>query len=48
LDHSIQFLSWYVGQEFEIFKPAASKEESVNEMLDQVVTWTGALQNLRK
>lgn len=39
-------LSLYTDFEnFQIFKPAASKEESVNKMLDQVVSWGTALKN---
>jgi NAD(P)H-dependent FMN reductase len=34
-------------ENFTTFKPAATHEKSVNEMLDQVVAWSGALQSLR-
>jgi NAD(P)H-dependent FMN reductase len=35
-------------ENFSVFKPAASKEKSVNDMLDQVVSWGGALKALRE
>jgi NAD(P)H-dependent FMN reductase len=35
-------------ENFTVFKPASHKEESVNEMLDQLITWSGALQSLRQ
>jgi NAD(P)H-dependent FMN reductase len=35
-------------ENFSVFKPDSRKETSVNEMLDQLVAWGGALQTLRK
>ncbi len=35
-------------ENFSIFKPAARHEKSVNDMLDQVIAWGGALKTLRK
>ena len=35
-------------ENFSIFKPAQFQETYVNSMLDQVITWGGALQTLRK
>ncbi len=35
-------------ENFTVFMPASHKEESVNEMLDQLITWSGALQSLRQ
>jgi NAD(P)H-dependent FMN reductase len=35
-------------ENFTVFKPASHKEESVNELLDQLITWSGALQPLRE
>lgn len=35
-------------ENFSVFKPAASKEKSVNDMLAQVVSWGGALKALRE
>ena len=34
-------------ENFSVFKPHPRHEESVNEMLDQVIDWGGALQTLR-
>jgi len=34
-------------ENFSVFKPGAHHEQSVNTMLDQVVTWSGALKTLR-
>src|SRR5712692_3083730 len=33
---------------FSVFKPGPTKEQSVNEMLDQLIAWGGALKTLRK
>src|SRR6266513_3004277 len=42
-------LSIYTDFEnFSVFKPDSRKETSVNEMLDQVIAWGGALKTLRK
>ena len=42
-------LSMYTDFEnFSVFKPSATKEQSVNDMLDQVIAWGGALKTLRK
>ena len=42
-------LSMYTDFEnFSVFKPDPRKEASVNEMLDQVIAWGGALKTLRK
>jgi NAD(P)H-dependent FMN reductase len=42
-------LSLYTDFEnFKVFKPAAQHEKSLNGMLDQLVLWSSALQNLRK
>ena len=42
-------LSMYTDFEnFSVFKPDSRKETSVNEMLDQLVAWSGALKTLRK
>jgi hypothetical protein len=35
-------------ENFSVFKPAAHHEKSVNEMLDQLIAWAGALSALRK
>ncbi|HJU54096.1 MAG TPA: NAD(P)H-dependent oxidoreductase [Pyrinomonadaceae bacterium] len=35
-------------ENFSVFKPAARHEKSVNDMLDQVISWGGALKTLRK
>lgn len=35
-------------ENFTDFKPAAYHEKSVNQMLDQLVAWSGALRSLRK
>lgn len=35
-------------ENFSVFKPAARHEKSVNDMLDQVIAWGGALKTLRK
>jgi NAD(P)H-dependent FMN reductase len=42
-------LSMYTDFEsFSVFKPGPTKEQSVNDMLDQVIAWGGALRTLRK
>jgi NAD(P)H-dependent FMN reductase len=42
-------LSMYTDFEnFSVFKPDSRKETSVNDMLDQLVAWSGALKTLRK
>ena len=42
-------LSMYTDFEnFSVFRPGPTKEQSVNEMLDQLVAWSGALKTLRK
>src|SRR5882724_8013508 len=42
-------LSMYTDFEnFSVFKPDARKETSVNEMLDQLIAWGGALKTLRE
>jgi hypothetical protein len=42
-------LSMYTDFEsFSVFKPAPTKEQSVNDMLDQLIAWGGALKGLRK
>src|SRR5438445_378095 len=42
-------LSMYTDFEnFSIFKPDSRKETSVNDMLDQLIAWGGALKTLRK
>src|SRR5437764_158308 len=42
-------LSLYTDFEnFSVFKPDSRKETSVNDMLDQVIAWGGALKTLRK
>lgn len=35
-------------ENFSVFKPGPTKEQSVNDMLDQLVAWSGALTTLRK
>ena len=35
-------------ENFNVFKPDSRKETSVNDMLDQLVAWSGALKTLRK
>jgi len=35
-------------ENFSIFMPAAQQERSVNNMLDQVIAWGGALKSLRE
>src|SRR5882757_10253448 len=41
-------LSMYTDfQNFSVFKPGPTKEQSVNEMLDQLIAWGGALKPLR-
>src|SRR6476619_4428308 len=35
-------------ENFSVFKPGPTKEQSVNDMLDQLIAWGGALQTLRK
>ncbi len=35
-------------ENFSVLKPGPSKEKSVNEMLDQLVAWSGALHPIRK
>jgi NAD(P)H-dependent FMN reductase len=42
-------LSMYTDFEnFSVFKPGPTKEQSVNDMLDQLIAWGGALKALRK
>ena len=42
-------LSMYTDFEnFSVFKPGPTKEQSVNEMLDQLIAWGGALKTLRE
>jgi NAD(P)H-dependent FMN reductase len=42
-------LSLYTDFEnFSVFKPAPSQEQTVNTMLDQVIAWGGALKSLRE
>jgi NAD(P)H-dependent FMN reductase len=42
-------LSMYTDFEnFSVFKPGPTKEQSVNDMLDQVIAWGGALKTLRE
>jgi NAD(P)H-dependent FMN reductase len=42
-------LSMYTDFEnFSVFKPGQTKEQSVNDMLDQLIAWGGALKGLRK
>jgi len=41
-------LSMYTDFEnFSVFKPGPTKEQSVNDMLDQLIAWGGALKPLR-
>ena len=35
-------------ENFSVFKPAPTKEKSVNAMLDQLIAWGGALKTLRE
>src|SRR5580692_1865825 len=35
-------------ENFSVFKPGPTKEQSVNDMLDQVIAWGGALRTLRE
>jgi hypothetical protein len=35
-------------ENFSVFKPGPTKEQSVNEMLDELIAWGGALKPLRK
>ena len=35
-------------ENFSVFKPAPQQEKSVNDMLDQVIAWGGALKALRE
>jgi hypothetical protein len=35
-------------ENFSVFKPDSRKETSVNDMLDQLVAWSGALKTLRE
>jgi hypothetical protein len=35
-------------ENFSVFKPDPRKETSVNEMLDQLIAWGGALKSLRE
>lgn len=35
-------------ENYSVFKPAARQEQSVNDMLDQVIAWGGALKTLRE
>jgi NAD(P)H-dependent FMN reductase len=39
---------FYDFENFNVFKPNVRHEKSVNEMLDQVIAWGGALKALRK
>jgi NAD(P)H-dependent FMN reductase len=42
-------LSMYTDFEnFSVFKPRPTKEQSVNDMLDQLIAWSGALKTLRE
>ena len=42
-------LSMYTDFEnFSVFKPGPTKEQSVNDMLDQLIAWGSALKTLRK
>src|SRR6266516_173967 len=42
-------LSMYTDLEsFSVFKPSPTKEQSVNDMLDQLIAWGDALKTLRK
>ncbi len=42
-------LSMYTDFEnFSVFRPGPTKEQSVNDMLDQLIAWGGALKTLRK
>jgi hypothetical protein len=34
-------------EDYTKFKPAAHHEKSVNQMLDQLIAWSGALETLR-
>jgi len=35
-------------ENFSVFKPGPTKEQSINDMLDQLIAWGGALKALRK
>ncbi len=35
-------------ENFSVFKPGPTKEQSINDMLDQLIAWGGALKTLRK
>ena len=35
-------------ENYSLFKPGPTKEQSVNEMLDELVAWGGALKTLRE
>ena len=35
-------------ENFSVFKPGPTKEQSVNDMLDQLLAWSGALKTLRE
>jgi hypothetical protein len=35
-------------ENFSVFKPGPTKEQSVNHMRDQLIAWGGALKTLRK
>ena len=35
-------------ENYSVFKPGPTKEQSVNDMLDQLIAWGGALKTLRK
>ena len=35
-------------ENFSVFKPVASQEQNVNNMLDQVISWASALKTLRR
>jgi NAD(P)H-dependent FMN reductase len=42
-------LSMFIDFEnFSVFKPGPTKEQSVNEMLDELIAWAGALKPLRE
>ena len=35
-------------ENFSVFRPGPTKEQSVNDMLDQLLAWSGALKTLRE
>lgn len=42
-------ISFYTDfEDFSVFKPALHQEKSVNDMIDQVIDWSGALKTLRQ